>query len=261
MTIPNTEVNLSELRVKYGKLYLLKLKDVELAGTIAFIFRPLTLSEYKEYRYIQLNKPQTWFLAEEEIFNKCLIKAYLPDAKIYNEDFLYEISKDSLAMQDYTVMDFLPAGVYSSVVNAIIYFSYPKSVNDWRMSLDLERQKQSIDIEYKLRTLVCTMFNYKPEETANFTVHSLIEKVVMAENAVNNRMELPVQIVTQEEVNQAKQLRERGKVSRSLTDQLEDDAIGLRGAAGMSYSDSDLKAKRGQRLDPKAIYEEQHGKR
>jgi len=251
------EPSIVDLKTRYGVLYSIQFKDVAIVGEVSFIFRPLSISEYKHYKTILLTRPHTINLIEDEVIKKCVVRAIVPDLSIFPENYVAKITENSPSF--YTVgvdiYDLLPAGIVSSLFNAISFLSYPQKIYDWNVALEVERQRQESDIEYKLKGFICMVFNYKPEELNSMSYRSLVEKAVMAENASMHRLELPIRVVDKSEV-------ENKKSKSSVFKNIEQDAENMRRTTGgMRDEDTELQKKMEQvlnRTDPKSKFDSQN---
>lgn len=259
--------SLTDLRKEHGQLYLIRIDNVLDIGSVSFIFRLLTLSEYRSYKRIFTTRPHTLSSIEEEIFERCVLKSFVPEE--LPQDWIDAITEGIVGIEDNLSLpftDFLPAGIVYSVANAILYLSYPKTVEQFNRALDIERYRQLQDVEMKTKSFLCAVLGYKPSEIDRMTFKELTESIVLAESIVLFRPEVPLVFTTQEE--QAVSKKRDGKVN---LEELEQDAIATRRAIGGSSNEEELRIEekyftRGHsnsdtpKIDPKKAFEELQAK-
>jgi len=149
--------DISHLRKLYGSRAFLTV----FPNGIIIPWKPLTIQEYLGYvedlqRQIYLPGP-----LENEIFSKCVL----------DDDYIRRIN-------------LLQAGIISTVVQNIVDYSGPSTVNPIEQSLNIARSRLLADqtnILHELVQLITMAFPYKPEEVYDMSYEILMLRAAQAE--------------------------------------------------------------------------------
>jgi hypothetical protein len=187
------------------------------------VWSPLPWSEYKKLREARLIRgPSIDIDLEEFVYNKSVVfSSYdeVPPPEFELEDKMLFIEDNRLDQ---------PAGVVSTVVKAILYFSGALRADSIIQQLD--QYRGSIDnIEDQLTVAICRAFPaYKPEDIEKMEWQTVLKRAAQAEAALMGRMiEPPFRIVTEEDIQKEqrkhrfdlqKEIREVGKEWNDIQD-------------------------------------------
>ena len=177
-------------------------------GAATFIFRPLTVNQYFYYKNLVLGLPWTEHdIIKKEIINNALIDHDIMISRIMKDELhIIEQYGDITVLfggeSKDTVFDIFPAGLLSSLVNAILYVSFPKSTQDFNSRLNKARVVASMDKMSLISSFLAGIFGYKPNEIENMSFDKIAHLVAIAEMTVQigPKVEIPITFKTEEEI-------------------------------------------------------------
>jgi hypothetical protein len=164
------------------------------------VWTPLPWSEYKKLREARLIRGADIDIdLEEFVYNKCVIFSS------YDEEPPPELDiEDKMLFVEDCRLD-QPAGVVSTVVKAILYFSGALKADTIIQQLD--SQRGAIDnIEDQLTVAICRAFpSYTPEDIEKMEWQTVLKRAAQAEATLMGRViEPPFRIVTEEDIEKEK---------------------------------------------------------
>lgn len=147
---------LYEVRKEYGGVYVTAFHD----GTLV-PWKPLPISDYIRY-------------------NRDMGRGLIPFARIEDEIFRNCVLDDTLIRQ----MDFLKAGIVSTVAVNILQYSGPTGIDAFNNDLNMARQLvcgQSAKAINELIILLTIAFPYKPEDIYDMDYETFMSRIALAE--------------------------------------------------------------------------------
>lgn len=164
------------------------------------VWSPLPWSEYKKLREARLTRGTDIDIdIEEFVYNKCVIFSSYdqePPSELEIEDKMLFIEDCRLDQ---------PAGVVSTVVKAVLYFSGALKANT--IIQQLNAQRGSIDnIEDQLTVAICRAFpSYTPEDIEKMEWPTVLKRAAQAEATLMGRfIEPPFRVITEEDIEKEK---------------------------------------------------------
>lgn len=238
---------------KYGKLYTLKFPVEVVDKDAVFVFRLLNLREYKIYERLA-QRSSAWPIVEQEVYKTTVIQKSIPDIEDYGEEYLYNVLPEDLSDEDILNLDpelILPAGIITSLVRGILYLSCPKSIDGWSIGLEMARARSNRDIEIILKSFICSVIPYKPEELDELTFEEFMMRVAIAEQIMLSNPKLPLTIQSPEDAQKEAEIQK----TQSKSINFERDATMLKNVAGSTAADEELQARmRDRELDPREAF-------
>lgn len=142
-----------ELRIEHGNVFASKLPD-----GLTVPWKPLSVQEYIEYDKLFSISEHPFAYLEDEIFRKCVL--------------------DQVLVQQ---MDKLKAGVVSTVVQGILAYSGPHSVEDLNVALNLARYETQGAL-HQIVQMICQGFPaYTPEQVYEMDFYTMMLRSAQAE--------------------------------------------------------------------------------
>jgi hypothetical protein len=226
----------AKAKQQYGRLYKVHFDNVPYVGRVYFVFHPLSITQYRYYEWLsRATTTHTVSLAHEEIIDACVVEHSVPLQAV--ADLMPEEEIDGIT-EDYfdnvsNVLLYLPAGVTSTLANAILWFSFPKNHVDMNNRLVQGRDEVYMDPFQIMSAFICTMFGYKPEEVEKMTFDTLAKRVALAEMCVKTipGIEIPLTPQDPAKVAEAKQAEKEKKIDFTR------DAIAMASATGQTIED------------------------
>lgn len=152
--------NAFELYGKYKNLYLFN------TGKGSVLFKPLSYSKCQTAKRITKAYPALGPVVEDNIWEECVIEHTL-----------------------HGDINTLNAGIISTIVRLILYFSNPSSIEQIQEDIDNVRAHTS-DIRDEIIAKICKAFPaYKPEDVEDMEWNLQIKRLVQAEEILGTKFE------------------------------------------------------------------------
>lgn len=164
------------------------------------VWAPLPWSEYKKLREARLIRGASIDIdLEEFVYSKCVIFSSYDEEPPAD----FEIEDKMLFIEDNRLDQ--PAGVISTVVKAILYFSGALKADTIIHQLDAQRGAIE-NIEDQLTVAICKAFPaYTPEDIEKMEWQTVLKRAAQAEAALMGRMiEPPFRIVSTDDIEREK---------------------------------------------------------
>lgn len=177
------------------------------------VWTPLPWSEYKKLREARLTRGATIDIdLEEFVYNKCVIFSSYDEEPPAD----FEIEDKMLFVEDNRLDQ--PAGVISTVVKTVLYFSGALKADTIIQQLDLHRGAIE-NIEDQLTVAICRAFPaYTPEDIEKMEWQTVLKRAAQAEAALMGRMiEPPFRVITQEDI-QKEQRKHRFDLQKEISE-------------------------------------------
>lgn len=205
---------------EFHTLYRITIKELPFIvdNNITFIFRPLTINEFRCYNDILSRLPAfNYDIVYEDVLVNCLLEHDFIASKLDQDGFDYfssQVNLESLFSDENKTMifDLLPAGVFNSLAQLIVDVSYPQSVEEMNSRLEYARVSALSDHMSLVSSFLAGIFGYKPHEIDSMSWDKVAHLVALAELTVQAgpKMEIPLRFMTEEEI--AKQTKKSDKI-------------------------------------------------